>query len=339
MPLRIDPLDPSDPKAFKAWHDCYLVAHMHRREIGSPWMLEELRAQMLADNPGWRNIGFTGLLDETVVVAGWLEVSLRDNLQIASVEVDTHPGHRNHGHGTAMLEHLAAVATELGRDTLVAEASYPYDGPADGSGHPNVEFLLRRGFTLGLVDVMRVLDLPADDGLLSKLADEAADHHPGYTIRQFTGPVPDDIIDSFGELVGSLITEAPMGEMDFEPEVVDAQQIRADEKVFAESGRAKYTTVALAPDGTVAAYSELVVPAHDPGRVYQWGTLAHRDHRGHRLGLATKTRNLLWLQQERPDATLLVTYNAEVNAHMIGVNEDMGFRPVERMGEFQRKPV
>jgi hypothetical protein len=24
---------------------------------------------------------------------------------------------------------------------------------------------------------------------------------------------------------------------------------------------------------------------------------------------------------------------------MIGVNEDMGFRPVERMGEFQRKPV
>jgi GNAT superfamily N-acetyltransferase/RimJ/RimL family protein N-acetyltransferase len=337
MPLRIVPLDPSDAVAFKAWHDCYLAAHMHGREIGSPWMLQELRAQMLADNPGWRNIGFAGLVDETVVVAGWLDVSLRDNLHIAAVEIDTHPAHRNRGHGTAMLEHLTAVAGELGRDTLVAEASYPYDGPVDGAGHPNVTFLLHRGFTLGIVDVMRVLDLPADEALLRKLADEAAGHHEHYTIHQFTGPVPEDIIDSFGALVGSLITEAPMGEMDFEPEVVDAQQIRADEKVFAESGRAKYTTVALAPDGTVAAYSELVVPAHDPGRVYQWGTLAHRDHRGHRLGLATKTRDLLWLQQERPDAKLLVTYNAEVNAHMIGVNEEMGFRPVERMGEFQKK--
>jgi GNAT superfamily N-acetyltransferase len=338
MPLRIVPLDPSDPAAFKAWHDCYLLAHMHGREIGSPWMAEELRAQLLADNPGWRSIGFAGLVDETVVVAGWLEISLRDNRHIASVEVDTHPAHRNRGHGTAMLEHLAAAAGELGRDTLVAEASYPYDGPVDGSGHPNVAFLLHRGYTLGLVDVMRVLDLPADEELLRKLAEEAAGHHERYTIRQFAGPVPDDIIDSFGALVGSLIIEAPMGEMDLEPEVIDAQQIRADEKVFAESGRTKFTTVAIAPDGTVAAYSELVVPAHDPGRVYQWGTLAHRDHRGHRLGLATKTRNLLWLQEKRPELRLLVTYNAEVNTHMIGVNEAMGFRPVERMGAFQRKP-
>jgi RimJ/RimL family protein N-acetyltransferase len=133
------------------------------------------------------------------------------------------------------------------------------------------------------------------------------------------------------------MTEAPVGELELEPEVIDAARIRANEQVLEESGRSRYTTVAMAPDGTVAAYSELVLPSHDPGRVYQWGTLAHPDHRGHRLGLATKTRNLAWLQRERPDLRLLITYNAEVNSHMIAVNEAMGFRPVERMGEFQKK--
>ena len=104
--------------------------------------------------------------------------------------------------------------------------------------------------------------------------------------------MPEDLLDEFGALVGSLVTEAPMGDLDFEPEVFDATRIRADEKVFEASGRTKYTTVAIAPDGAVVAYSELAVPSYDPEHVYQWGTLVRPAHRGHRLGLATKVHNL-----------------------------------------------
>ena len=53
-----------------------------------------------------------------------------------------------------------------------------------------------------------------------------------------------------------------------------------------------------------------------------------REHRGHRLGVAVKVANLRLLQRERPDITRLTTYNAEVNSHMIGVNEALGFRPL-----------
>ena len=63
----------------------------------------------------------------------------------------------------------------------------------------------------------------------------------------------------------------------------------------------------------------------------------HRDHRGHRLGLAVKVANHRMHQRERPDAARCSTWNAEVNSHMIGVNELMGFRPVSRMGEFQKR--
>jgi hypothetical protein len=47
--------------------------------------------------------------------------------------------------------------------------------------------------------------------------------------------------------------------------------------------------------------------------------------------------NLRRLQDDLPAAGVLYTFNAEVNHHMIAVNEAMGFRPVQRLGEFQKK--
>ena len=87
----------------------------------------------------------------------------------------------------------------------------------------------------------------------------------------------------------------------------------------------------------MVAYTDIATTVHEPGRAYQWGTLVRRDARGHRLGLAVKVANLRLLQRERPDVHELITYNAEVNAHMIGVNERLGFVPVARLGEFQKR--
>jgi hypothetical protein len=236
-----------------------------------------------------------------------------------------------------MLEHLVELARQHGRRTLTGRVATPYAGAPDGRGHPDVDFVLHRGFRFALGDILRVLDLPADDGHLKELADQAAPHHADYQLRRFTGPVPDDIIDEFGRLVGAVITEAPTGEMELEPEVYDRDRIRADEKVFEAAGRTKFTTMAIAADGTAAGYTEVAVPRYDPGRAFQWGTLVLSEHRGHRLGLAMKVHNLLWLQRERPDLRQLVTFNAEVNAPMVAVNDLLGFRPVERLGEFQRQ--
>lgn len=50
-----------------------------------------------------------------------------------------------------------------------------------------------------------------------------------------------------------------------------------------------------------------------------------------------KVANLRLFQSSDPVATRLRTWNAEVNGHMVGVNERLGVRPVERLGEFQKK--
>lgn len=335
--MDIRPLDPADPEAMAAWHATYHAAQVFGQEHPSPWMLEEMRADFLGDRTGQRTEPFGGYVDGRPVATGFIELPLLDNLHTAGVSVATHPEHRRRGYASAMLEHLTAIACAHGRTTLNADAVWAYDAPADGAGTGNADFLTHHGFVFSLGDVKRALDLPVDDARLDRLAGEAAPYHAGYRLRDFRGPVPEDIIDEFGDLIGSLITEAPMGDLDIEPEVFDAARIRADEKVFVASGRTKYTTVALAPDGEVVAYSELVVPTYDPGRVYQWGTLVRPGHRGHRLGLATKVHNLRRFQEHESGRTHVFTYNAEVNTHMVGVNEALGFRPVGRLGEFQKK--
>jgi GNAT superfamily N-acetyltransferase len=337
--MEIRPLDASDPAAMADWHASFLAAHVHGQAYPSPWMLEEMRAEFLGDRTGERMEPFGVHVDGACVATGFVELPQLDNLHIARVEVATHPDHRGRGYASALLDHLTAVAVAQGRSTLNADAVWAYDGPTDGVGTPNADFLTRRGFAFSLGNVKRVLDLPVDDALLARLEDETAPCHEGYALRHFVGPVPEDVIDAFGELVGSLISEAPMGDLDFEPEVFDATRIRADEKVFEASGRTKYTTVAIVPDGSVVAYSELVVPSYDPHHVYQWGTLVRPEHRGHRLGMATKVHNLRRFQESGAAVgrTRVFTYNAEVNTHMIGVNDAMGFRPVQRLGEFQKK--
>lgn len=79
-----------------------------------------------------------------------------------------------------------------------------------------------------------------------------------------------------------------------------------------------------------------MLPAFDPGHAYQWGTLARPQDCGHRLGLATKARNLLWAQPHLGSA-VLVTFKAEVNRRMVAINDRLGFRAVERHGEFQKR--
>ena len=102
------------------------------------------------------------------------------------------------------------------------------------------------------------------------------------------------------------------------------------------TGACVLAAVALAPSGEVVAYNDLIVSEDDPGEVMQWGTLVRREHRGHRLGMAVKARGLQGLAELAPQALRVQTCNAEQNAHMVGVNVELGFRRVEALLAYQR---
>jgi GNAT superfamily N-acetyltransferase len=337
--MNIVPVDATDPDGFEPYFATYAAASKAGAagEFATVWQLEEVRVAMADPDERKLRKGWAGWVGGSVAATGWMEASTVDNTDIANVLVCSHPDHRGRGYATAMLEHVEGVARTWSRSRLLAEIDWPYAAGAAGEGATALAWARRHGFEVGLVDVQRRLALPVAEALLDRLAAEAAVHHGGYELLSFTGPVPEALAEAWVRLDSTLITEAPMGEIERGVESADVGALRAREAVVLAQGRQKLSTVALAPDGDLVALTDLAVTEHEPERAYQWGTLVRPDHREHRLGMAVKAANLRLLQQAQPQITTLVTYNADVNAPMVAINEQLGFRPVAYLGELQKK--
>ncbi len=342
--VAISDVDPSDPAAFERFYDVYAAASRYgpQGEYATVWQLDEVRVAMADPDERMFRIGWAGSVEDRVVVTGWMQASTVDNTDLANVLVCCAPPDRGHGYAAAMLAHVEDQARARGRERLLTEVTWPYEAGVDGTGSEELAWARRQGFELGLVDVQRRLPVPAPAEQLDALAAEAAAHHQGYELRSFTGPVPDELAEGWVALDATLMTEAPMGDIEREAETADVAGLRALEAMIAKQGRVKVNTVALAPpddsgERELVAYTDIAVTVHESDRAYQWGTLVRSDHRGHRLGLAVKVANLRLLQETHPEVTTVVTYNADVNAPMVAVNEQLGFRPVQWMGELQKR--
>jgi RimJ/RimL family protein N-acetyltransferase/GNAT superfamily N-acetyltransferase len=333
--VQVIPVDAHDDAAFARWYTAHAAGASAGRTDPPIWTLPESLVLHRESGPDAANLreAYAAVTDAGAVVgAGHLEAPLRDNPRYAFLGVDVPTEYRARGVGTAVYARLVERAAELGRTVLGAELHQPFDAPEV----PGAGFAKRRGFTRRNVEIRRVLRLPVPRSRLDELAAHAAERSGGYVLRQWRGPCPDELAEQYAYLKSLLMTDAPMGELQYEPEVWDVARLRAREQQVAEQGRTALTAVAIAPDGRLAGHTQIGVPGHEPGVAYQWDTLVLTGHRGHRLGLALKVANLRTLLDGFPDRHRLTTYNAEQNGPMVAVNDALGFRPVEYLEEWQR---
>ena len=61
-------------------------------------------------------------------------------------------------------------------------------------------------------------------------------------------------------LIGQLAVDAPTGDVDWEEERISPERFQENRASLVAAGRTIYETVAIAPDGTVAAQSTISVP-------------------------------------------------------------------------------
>jgi GNAT superfamily N-acetyltransferase len=59
------------------------------------------------------------------------------------------------------------------------------------------------------------------------------------------------------------------------------------------------------------------------------------EHRGRGFGLWVKADMLVRLRTERPDVTALLTGNSSTNAHMLRINDRLGYRPWTELHSWQ----
>jgi len=332
--VEIRQLDLADDAQMRTAYEVNRRAELVGREDAPHWSFENFLGAMRSTDSGERQEVRVGYVDGQLVALGVIYLWLLDNTDKSWVEVKVDPAHPRRGHGTAMLEHLAEIATEDGRTELLADTKVPID---EVDTHPKSLFLKKLGFTHANVELVRYLKLPIDDAVIQGWIDQAAERHDGYRIETYGDDIPAALVPSLCLLFGQLAVDAPTGDVDFEEEVMTPERFAERQATIKAMGRTSLETVAIAPDGTVAAQSTLAVPLDDGTDVWQWGTFVHREHRGHRLGLATKAANLRALQTTYPDKRRIVTQNAETNDFMVSINVLMGFELVEASAEFVRR--
>ncbi len=313
------------------FYDVNRRAELYGRAQAPFWEFREFVGAVRSIDSGERQELFAAYDGDRMVANAGLWSFLLDNTDKAAFRISVDVPERRRGIGRALVERLEQTAKDDGRSLILADAKLPFD---DRENHAYRRFAEACGYELSNYEVVRHLALPVPDEQIQAWIDEAGPCHAGYTIETFVGAVPHDLVEALCVLLGQLAVDAPTGAVDFEEEAVTPQRYAEMVATTHAMGRTRYETVALTPERLVVAQSTLAVSLEQSTTVYQWGTFVHRQHRGHKLGLATKAANLRAVQAARGDLSMITTQNAETNGYMVSINEQMGFRPIEIAAEF-----
>jgi GNAT superfamily N-acetyltransferase len=337
--VRIVEVDPRDDAQFARWYAVLDAVEQDTRPGESGWTPQDQREMAIAgSDPATAVAELITLVlavddDGRDVAMGRLVLTLHDNLDRARVLVHVLPGERRRGVGTAVLDDLQARARAAGRTVLGTEVDEP---PALVGSSPAREFLVRHGFDEALLEVRRDLALPVPADVLASAVAEARERSADYDVAAYSRRCPDHLVEPRAALGRAMSVMFPSGDLDLEEEAWDAARVRGAEALFDRMGRVYFAAMALR-DGEAVAFTELGVSGHQPDRAYQWDTLVLPEHRGRRLGLLLKATVLERLQADSPATRMVTTWNAEVNAPMIAVNERLGFRPNGTLSTWQKR--
>ncbi|HET8987906.1 MAG TPA: GNAT family N-acetyltransferase [Humibacillus sp.] len=243
----------------------------------------------------------------------------RDNTETAGLWLSVHPHHQRRGHGPHLLGHCESLLREAGCTRLHDHSDSP-----DESGGAATMFALAHGYRLTQTHVCQDLALPLPAGVLAEL--DPGLHPAEYRVETAVDRLPEEWLEDRALLARWMSTDAPMGDIDLDEQEWDAERVRrlwnTPSPIWAVE-----SVVRLVPSGRLVGFSDIVVRPGSPRLGVQTDTLVLREHRGHALGLAMKVANLLALQREKAEVSVVRTWNADTNVHMIAINERMGFRP------------
>ncbi|HZI97998.1 MAG TPA: GNAT family N-acetyltransferase [Actinomycetales bacterium] len=264
-------------------------------------------------------------------VVGVLGVQLPrwDNTHMVYLEVTVDPELRRQGLGRQMFDAGVERGRADGR-TLVVAGSFDHNaGPA---------FLKSVGLDRACDDVQRRQDLlTLDRAELDRRFGEVEGRARGYELVHLQGTTPDEMLDGVARMT-EVINDAPLDDLALEDEVFTPARIRAFEAAQVAHRRRTYRIVARERGtGVLAGHTMVAVDADRPWFAEQYDTSVLRAHRGHRLGLVLKIEMLRWLRVTEPQLRTLDTWNAASNAHMVAVNEALGYRVIARASEWQRQ--
>ncbi|PZG13808.1 GNAT family N-acetyltransferase [Micromonospora craterilacus] len=336
MHIAVDPYDPTDEAALDEAYR--IVAAAQAVDVPDVPVGDRAEFGRVAAHPPYGNVVLTALArrDGDAVGYLWIRLPQLDNTGNASVELVVDPAHRRQGVGRVLLGYARRVAAEHGRKRLIAETTDGLPGES-ASPAPGAAFAAAAGARPALPDVRRRLDTTRlDHTSLAALHDMARSRAAGYRTVAWVGAVAEEYVADIARLEGRLFADAPTGELVVEAEKVDAKRFREMERIRALRGRRRYHLGAVhEATGRMVAWTMIDMGPSATWYASQEITIVDPEHRGHRLGLLIKVENLRHALAHEPALRAIDTWNAAANDHMITINEQLGFRPVNAGASWQ----
>lgn len=348
MPIDIRPVPVPDALGRPAAREFESCAELGYRLERANWGHEDFAysaAELLARqrNDGHRGHTWIGAWDgNTMIGRAGLDWERDADATTVELTLGVLPSHRRRGVGSRLLAAAEDSARDLGRSTIVAYSDHAdaestaADGPVlrapDGDAElpasaPAAGFAAAHGYSLAQLERVSSLSVGGRiDEFRRELAARAARASAaGYRLEVWTDRTPDELVDAYAVARERMVLDVPAGAVTIDEERWDAARVRERESESLDGGTGLLVAAALTSDGAVAGYTELELPL---GReiAYQYDTLVVRAHRGHGLGMLVKLANLVRLAEIAPERTVVYTWNADENEHMLAINIALGFR-------------
>lgn len=249
-------------------------------------------------------------------------MSMGENKHLVEFNVYVVPEMRRQGIGRRLLESVVELPLSEGRRLMMTQTSERI--PAGEVG------MKKLGAKMGMATHVFQLDVAELDlDQLRMWQERAQERASGFELGLWEGPYPEADLSAIAELY-QVMNFAPHDDLELEDEHYTPEHLRQMEQLKFASGEVRWTMYARErASGEFAGFTEVMWNPNSPEILRQDGTGVHPRFRNKGLGRWLKAALMDKILHERPQVKRVRTTNADSNAAMLHINEEMGFKPYQ----------